>query len=348
VGDVLIDAEKTGRATSGRATSARTPLVHLVAAGAARDGGGHIGRMLALGEALRDRRTALSFSIVGGRLGGEAARRATRLGLREGPSPSGAIVVVDLPRAAEAIDLAPADRLVVFDDGNAFGGEAAIVLQPSLPTWTGPGRGGRVLAGYAYAPLARRYRDIRDQGPAAAPGGAHEANDPPLVLICFGGSDPALVTERLAPSLAGIREDGPGWRVVAIVGAGHPGLTEISGIEILRDPADLPEQLAAADLAIVGGGMMKFEAACLRRPAILVAVADDQVAVGPPFASTGAALWLGDGRSLDPAVLREAVGELIREPWRRSAMAVRAGEVVDGRGADRLADAILGLSADLP
>jgi UDP-2,4-diacetamido-2,4,6-trideoxy-beta-L-altropyranose hydrolase len=337
VGDVLIDGED----------AARTPRGHLGAAGAARDGGGHIGRMLALGEALRDRRTALSFSIVGGRLGGDAARRATGLGLREGPIPEGAIVVVDLPRIAEAIDLAPADRLVVFDDGNVFGGEAAIVVQPSLPAWTGPGRGGRVLAGYQYAPLAHGYREIRDRIEAASPGGPGDVNRPGRILLCFGGSDPDLVTERLAPSIAEISADGPTWSVVAVVGAGHRELAEIPGIAIVRDPSDLPDQLAAADLVIVGAGMMKFEAACLRRPAILVGVADDQLSVGPPFASTGAALWLGDGRSLDAAVLRHAVGELIREPGRRSAMAVRAGEVVDGRGADRLTDAILGLSADL-
>lgn len=318
-----------------------------MAAGAARDGGGHISRMLALGEALRDRRTAVSLSIVGGRLGGDAARRATKLGLIEGPIPDGVVVVADLPRVGDAIGLAPWERLVVFDDANAFAGEAAIVVQPSLPSWTGPGRGGRVLAGYDYVPLARRYREIRGQGPAAPARATGVTGKPLHILLSFGGSDPDLVTERIAPSLAGTGDDRAAWSVVALVGAGHREPVEIPGIAVVRDPPDLPERLVAADLVILGAGTMKFEAACLRRPAILVAAADDQLPVGPPFAATGAAMWLGDGRSVEPAWVRDAVVQLLSQPTRRDAMAARAGEIVDGRGAERLADAILGISADL-
>lgn len=246
-------------------------------------------------------------------------------------------MVVDLPDLDSAQERAPAARLVVFDDRDAFRGRAAIVVQPSLPTWSGGGGAGRVLAGFDYVPVAARYRELRAANvrPPRRPAGS-----PADVLVCFGGSDPQLVTERLVPTLV----RGRGWRATAVVGADYAGRTETLPIPIVRDPGDLPERLAACDLVLMGAGTMKFEVASLGRPAVLLAAADDQLAVGPAYAATGAAIWLGDGRTIDPAVVRDALDGLIAEPGRLTAMSARAGEVVDGRGAERIADAIQDLA----
>lgn len=324
--------------------------VHLVAASAPEIGGGHVSRALALAKALIDRGAEVSATFLGGQPRGEAAREAARLGLRDGPIPGDAFVVADLPNASAASGLAAAGRLVVFDDRDAFTGSARIVVQPSLPQWTGPGHADRVLAGYDYVPLSGRYRALRERqaGRPRAPRSAL-----PRVLLCFGGSDPAGVTERLGPALAA-RSAGPvpDWGLEVIVGAGYAGTAGTFGIDgggasaalpVVRDPADLPERLATADLAIVAAGTMKFEVACLGRPAILVGVADDQLPVGPAFAATGAADWLGDGRTLDPERLADVVADLIGDPARREAMGLRGAAAVDGRGADRLAAAILEL-----
>lgn len=314
--------------------------VHLVAASAPGTGGGHVSRALALAQALIHRGAEVSVTFLGGAPRGEAAREAARLGLRDGPIPTDTIVVADLPDVNASSALAAADRLVVFDDRDAFTGSARIVVQPSLPRWEGSGHADRILAGYDFVPLSGRYRAIRDRQAGSPTGSAL-----PRVVLCFGGSDPAGVTERLAPALT-VRSAGsvPAWSLEVIVGAGHAvgdrGDAPV-GFSIVRDPADLPERLAAADLAIVAAGTMKFEVACLGRPAILVAVADDQLPVGPAFAATGAADWLGDGRELDPVRLADAVTELIGDPARREAMGRVGAAVVDGLGADRLAKAIL-------
>ena len=78
-------------------------------------------------------------------------------------------------------------------------------------------------------------------------------------------------------------------------------------------------------------------------PAILVAVADDQRRVGPAFVRTGSARWLGDGRTVDPAVVRRAVSELVGDAAAREAMSKVARRTIDGRGGDRLAAEILSL-----
>ncbi len=248
-------------------------------------------------------------------------------------TPPGAVVVVDVPDVSKAVALAPAERLVVFDDRDVFAGEAALVVQPSMPAWAGPGRAARVLAGFDYAPVARVFVDGRAAGP-------RPATTPPAVLVCFGGSDPALVTQRIAGVLAPARQ----WRTTTIVGADYAGSLEALPPGAVRDPADLPARLARADLVVMGAGTMKFEVACLGRPAILLAVADDQLAAGPPFAATGAADYLGDGRTIDADRVRQAVSELVADDARRAEMGRIAAAVVDGRGAERLGAAVLALA----
>jgi spore coat polysaccharide biosynthesis predicted glycosyltransferase SpsG len=302
-------------------------------------GAGHAARQLSLAEALLAHGAEVTCELTEGELEGELAARFAGLGLRMMTPVPGAIVVVDLPDLATAEQRAPADRLVVFDDRDAFAGRAAIVVQPSLERWSGPGVADRILAGYRYAPVAGRYRELRDQAPPRA--GRSARSEPETVLVCFGGSDPVGVTERVATALTG----GSGWRATAIVGRAHRSHVAMP-IEVVRDPSDLAERIAACDLALIGAGTMKFEVACVGRPAALLAVADDQLAVGPPFAATGAAVWVGDGRTIDPETVRWVVEELIEDVPRLRAMADRGLELVDGWGADRIARAVLELATD--
>ena len=248
------------------------------------------------------------------------------------PAPTArGVVVVDLPNPNWATAGQAPNRLVVFDDGDRFDGRAAIVVQPSQQVWTGSGHAHLVLAGPGIVPIAARYRELRSSKRSGRAG-----DEPVLVVACFGGSDPSRVGERLAPAL----RPGRGWRTELILGASFGGSTDGWPLEVVRDPADLADRLAAADIVVLGAGTMKFEAACLGRPSILVAVADDQLAVGPAFAATGAAIYLGDGRSIEPDRVRSAVEELVGDRERRESLGRRAAEVVDGRGAARLAEAI--------
>jgi spore coat polysaccharide biosynthesis predicted glycosyltransferase SpsG len=224
-----------------------------------------------------------------------------------------------------------------MDDGDRFTGAAAIVIQPSQGRWAGPGRAGRILAGYGVVPLATTFKNLRTTSSGRPPGPGTAS-----VLACFGGSDPARVTERLAGSLSG-----RGWDLDLVIGASYSGSTQGWPVEPIRDPADLPQRLAAADVVVLAAGTMKFEAACLGRPAILLAVADDQLAVGPPFAATGAAVFLGDGRIVDPGLVHAAIADLVEDGERRAAIGRRAAELIDGDGADRIAAAMSELASAL-
>jgi spore coat polysaccharide biosynthesis predicted glycosyltransferase SpsG len=158
------------------------------------------------------------------------------------------------------------------------------------------------------------------------------------VLVCFGGSDPHGVTARIGTIVAADRR----WSTTIVVGPGYQGARP-PGVDVRSDPSDLPDLVATADLALISAGTMKFEVAAVGCPALLIGVADDQRDVGPAFAATGAARWIGDWWSIDPAHVVAAVAESLADPGARAAMSRTARRVVDGRGGDRLAQEIAAL-----
>ena len=263
--------------------------VHLVTAGGPMDGGGHFSRTIAIAQALAGTGTDLSLEILRGTLTRSQADLLRGLGVRM-DADDDAVILVDLPDPNQIGDRWPARQLAVFDDREWFRGSAALVIQPSLAGWSGSADTGRVLAGYEFAPIRTSLRRLAADPPPEA--------TPSEVVVCFGGSDPEDVGARIVPAVAA---GGP-WSTVAIVGPSYLGrLAETGGenrptdLVVLRDPPDLERRLAAASLVVSGAGTMKFELALLGRPTILLAVVDDQLAVGPPFAATGAAAYLGDG-----------------------------------------------------
>ena len=313
--------------------------VHLVTTAGSEDGGGHLSRAIAVAEALTARHVDVSFEVLRGSPSPGQAARLGALGVSIRPPEDNAVILVDVPDPNEVGDRWPWRRLAAFDDRELLRGPAALVIQPSLARWGGSADPTRLLEGSDYAPIRGTLRRLAAEPPPEA--------TPPGVLVCFGGSDPADVGARLVPAIAAA---GP-WPTVAVVGPGYRGALDrtdddVEGdVRVVRDPADLDRRLATARVVVAGAGTLKFELALLGRPSILLAVADDQLPVGPPFAETGAALYLGDGRTIELAAVGEAVAALMGDEPARVAMASRGREVVDGRGADRIAVALVELAA---
>jgi spore coat polysaccharide biosynthesis predicted glycosyltransferase SpsG len=312
--------------------------VRLVATVGPFDGRGHLGRALSLAEAMAERGAASELELLDGSLSPNEAGRAAAASLSMVAAgttvPPGAAVVVDLPdpNVPRAID---PTRLLVIDDSDKFAGRAAVVVQPSQMHWNGPGSAETVLAGYDYVPISAAIRRRRAD--------ALKTVMPPIgrrVVVCFGGADPGDVTGRLVGALVTLDAD-----VDVIIGPSHRGSTAHWPVTPARDPSDLDHRLARADLVVLGAGTMKFDAACLGRPAILLAAADDQIRVGPAYAAVGAAEFLGDGRTIEPALVARAVERLLADQAARTRLGARAAEVVDGLGADRIVTALDGLAS---
>ncbi len=213
------------------------------------------------------------------------------------------------------------DGLVVsMEDGEYGRRRADIVVDANLYETPRQDDGTPVvLRGPAYAPLRAEIRAAR----AARRGGSVP---PKVVVVMGGGAAPSSV----AAALTALRDTGVPTEVVALSAAPVPGF------EVTPPTPDLPALCAAADLVVSAAGVTLLELCCIGVPTALVRIADNQAAGYAAALEQGVAAGLGtDPRSHVP-VLRT----LLSDASARNALGDKAKTVVDGRGADRVLDAM--------
>lgn len=165
------------------------------------------------------------------------------------------------------------------------------------------------------------------------------------VLVSFGGFDVAGMLQTTLQALTGI----DGVQVTCIAGLRHPqreALAQIceahAGWELHDFVDDLPARMVAADLFVGAGGGTTWERAALGLPSVCVSVADNQRENAHAMAHAGMHLYLGDAGQLEPETLRQAIALLLGNLPLRQSFAERSRAQVDGRGAQRVAVALLG------
>jgi hypothetical protein len=102
-------------------------------------------------------------------------------------------------------------------------------------------------------------------------------------------------------------------------------------------PDGLVRELAGAQVAIVAGGMTLYEACALGVPVVAVGVTDAQRVTVRALARAGAVLDGGLLRTGRASQVADAVAHLIEDPAAAAAQAHIARQIVDGRGAARVA-----------
>ena len=100
--------------------------------------------------------------------------------------------------------------------------------------------------------------------------------------------------------------------------------------------------MAAADMAIGAGGASTWERCCLGLPTLAVIVADNQRDMIRRLASDGALLAVDMHDAAFEAAFGAALDRLVGLEV-RIALRARSAPLCDGRGAERIADAILSL-----
>lgn len=295
-------------------TAASPSSVELVADGGPEVGYGHVGRCLALAEA------------VGGgavfALEDAAVERFVRdRGGQVGGAPNAPVVVLDRAQATSAAEvraLRRAGRRVVLLDDLGDGREVAdmVIDPPTAAAW--PPAGGRRLGGFEHVLLRREVRDSR-------------RTDPHGVLVALGGSDPTGLTPALAEAL--------GDQDLRVnLGPGYSAAPPLHG-EVLPGPHAFVEALAEASLLVAAYGHSLLEAAYLGVPALIVVTRADHRAHAEAFTRNRTA------EVVEPGMVHDRVAALLHDQPALDAMAGRGRELVDGRGADRIAAAIRELVA---
>jgi UDP-2,4-diacetamido-2,4,6-trideoxy-beta-L-altropyranose hydrolase len=197
----------------------------------------------------------------------------------------------------------------------------------------------RLLLGPGYALLRKEFSRLRE---------ASTATRRPVrrLLILMGGMDASNETEKAIRALA--RIPGKPYEVDVVVGGAHPAIASVraaserSGFRCHVQSADVAALMAAADLAIGGCGTTSWERCCLGLPAITMALAANQEPIAQALATRGAILHLGKASEVDEGTLMQAILELSGDAPRLAKMSAAARELVDGHGAERVCDILVG------
>jgi spore coat polysaccharide biosynthesis predicted glycosyltransferase SpsG len=294
-------------------------------------GVGHVLRSWSLAERLRQHGARVSL-----------VNRPVTTPLLPGPLPrTGAapdVLVIDRPDTTAALigrrhRRWPSARIVALDYYGVPVTGLAAVINLNLARVRTNRRPQIYRLGLEYAtlrPSFTEYRRCRRPVPASVR----------RVLVGFGGTDPLDWTVAAVEAVRSATDAGISIEVLS-GRAVEPGRLAADGITLhvaVTDPAPL---LQRSDLAVIGGGTMMIEAACLGLPALVIPRTADERAFARTFARAGAVCLLRAAPRLPAARLRLQVQRLIADRRARLRMRRAGRALIDGRGADRVARLIL-------
>ncbi|WP_460926193.1 UDP-2,4-diacetamido-2,4,6-trideoxy-beta-L-altropyranose hydrolase [Pseudomonas sp. MC6] len=165
------------------------------------------------------------------------------------------------------------------------------------------------------------------------------------VLVNFGGFDAAMQTHHAMLALADFSE----LQVDFVAGAENPAWAQMQALAETRPNwrlhsfvSDFYQRMSEADLFIGAGGGTSWERAALGLPTICIAVSNNQQVNGEVMAAAGAHVFMGAREQVSVEQLRDAVGFVVGNHFLRQSLAERSRQLVDGRGAERVAAALAG------
>jgi UDP-2,4-diacetamido-2,4,6-trideoxy-beta-L-altropyranose hydrolase len=330
-----------------------------------RSGTGHVMRSLALAQAWRDAGGEVSFaaSALPVRLADRLKRERVsveRVSAEPG-SESDANGTTDLARRLGARRIAcdgyafgqkyqrsvrEAGLLLLIDDTGDLGPyEADVVLNQNLYAseafYAQRAPHTELLLGPRYALLRREFpRDARS--PRRVPDRARR------LLVTMGGSDPVGATVLVMRALGRLK----GTEITVVVGPANKHRTEIDAVaatigrcQVVADVSDLTRLFLWAELAVAAAGSTCWELAFCGVPFVTIALADNQQRIAKSLEVAGISRHAGWHAEVDERGLAETVARLSTDREARAAMTSAGRELVDGRGAERVARQLAGVLA---
>jgi spore coat polysaccharide biosynthesis predicted glycosyltransferase SpsG len=172
------------------------------------------------------------------------------------------------------------------------------------------------------------------------------------VLVSFGGGAHSRVVERVLAAIASLPSgDVPPLHVTVVAPDIDPGRWRHAGphpVTVEMPMPGLAPLLAAADVAIGAPGSTTYERLALGLPAVLVQLSDNQAPVARGLTDAGAALVLGRGDEVGVEAWAAALRDVCADAGVRDRMAAAGRRLVDGRGADRVLDALVSAATRSP
>jgi spore coat polysaccharide biosynthesis predicted glycosyltransferase SpsG len=225
-------------------------------------------------------------------------------------------------------------------DSDTRGARAALYVDHNLGAedvvWP-PETAGRLLAGAQYSLVRQSMLDARRQHALSA------TADVLRILVFAGGSDVRSATTTMAGIVAATQV--PVTAVVVAERDQHAaiaGLPWLGAVELHEPTPELPTLIAGADACLTAAGTSAWDVLTVGLPSAFVAVVANQEPslISIDNAHVGLALGNLDRVRTDAVAATAAVRTLLTDRSQRAAWAQRAAEVFDGRGRDRVADAV--------
>jgi spore coat polysaccharide biosynthesis predicted glycosyltransferase SpsG len=169
------------------------------------------------------------------------------------------------------------------------------------------------------------------------------------VLIAVGGGDQYQLRERALRALSKIADDLEIRLIVPPTIANARELESLGralkmSVMLDPDPSDMTRLMMWADLAIAGGGSTCWELCCLGVPSVVITYADNQTGITAGLQDAGAAIHLGWAFDVTDSVLEQTLRDVIADSNLRAQLSARARSLVDGRGAERVVEAMVAYS----
>ncbi|MFK7767059.1 MAG: UDP-2,4-diacetamido-2,4,6-trideoxy-beta-L-altropyranose hydrolase [Mariniblastus sp.] len=192
----------------------------------------------------------------------------------------------------------------------------------------------KILAGPEFALLREEFSILATK---------RTATDARRLLVTFGGADPDNWTLKTLQTLSDLKRK----RLIVdcVIGACYPHGSELDqfkrtanmNLRIHRNVDRMTTLMTRVDLAITAGGSTCYELARCGIPAVVIAIADNQVPVACAMDEQGAMVSLS-GESDARGALGQTINALLKDPDKRSEMSRLGQLLVDGRGVQRIVD----------
>ncbi len=202
----------------------------------------------------------------------------------------------------------------------------------------------RLLEGGQYVVLDPAFESIQERLPEREFGSLRR------IFVAMGGADAAGLTVKIARAL---RTVGELEEVQFVCGPAFPHRVELEQallgapwkFQILANLPGLLDKYFWCDLTIVAGGLTMYEVCCVGAPALAVCQPiNHQLELAERLSRAGAMRTVGYGVEATEEEIATAV-RAMSPPGIRREMAARSPSLVDGKGTQRVADALLETAA---
>jgi spore coat polysaccharide biosynthesis predicted glycosyltransferase SpsG len=161
----------------------------------------------------------------------------------------------------------------------------------------------------------------------------------------MGGSDPQNVATRVLEAIEQVQME---LEVTVVSGSSNlhdETLATAVGrsrhrCRLLKNVQNMQELMSWADLAVSAAGSICWEYCAMGLPALLVAVAENQVANASALAAAGVARVLPGESRFSLEEMSATLAQMVDSSAERQALADRASEIVDAQGAPQVVMAL--------